>query len=302
MAQRVLVASSHAHLGKVDEDVWLVEELSSRGVDAQLVSWDDPTQRWVCDAVVMRSVWGYQHALPQFLGWLGLLESRGVPVLNPTGMVRGNIDKTRQLEWLRGEGFPRVPTALIRASDMGRRLGELLRELLPGAGKVVLKPAVSASGHDTLLVDVDANGGLAEAERMLASVLRRPGSEAVLVQPFMKEIAHGEHALVFLGGEFSHVFVRHPGVVGQRRPSVHLDAALPAHLRLAESVVGALDQSPTYARIDLVETADGPVVMEVELAEPYLGFGLLPEPRRRKVMARFADVILAATCGGGAGS
>lgn len=59
-------------------------------------------------------------------------------------------------------------------------------------------------------------------------------------------------------------------------------------------MVRALTPTPAYARVDLVDTAAGPVVMEVELAEPYLGCALLPPALRAAALTRFVNVLTAA--------
>lgn len=295
---RVRVATSRAHLGTVDEDEWLVAALANGGMEASLAAWDDASEEWDCDVVVVRSVWGYQHHLPAFLAWLDRLDERRIVVLNPSSMIRANIDKVAQLAWLDASAVPHVPTALIRSSDAdaGAPLARLVADRLPDAPAVVLKPAVSASGHDTILVDPSGRTGSAgasvdDAERMLAEVLSRPGNRGVLVQPFLPQIDQGEHALVYLGGRFSHCFVRFPGLIGRRRESAHVEAPEPAHLSLAEGVLACLDEVPTYARVDVLDSASGPLVMELELAEPFLGFGLLPPRRRADAMARFVAAV-----------
>lgn len=295
----VQVATSGAHLGKVAEDAWLVDALEAAGMSARLAVWDDPAERWRCDAVVVRSVWGYHHDLPGFLAWLDRLDLLGVTVLNPTGMIRANIDKVAQLSWLAAAGVPHVPTALLTADDLGIDLARLLQDRLPGERAVVLKPAVSASGHDTLLVGEASGPGAAglrfasveEARAMLREVLRRPDNRGVLAQPFLPGIARGEHAPVYLGGRFSHCFVRFPGVLGQRRESAHVEEPRAEHVRIAETALAGLTSVPAYARVDVLDGNDGPVVMEVELAEPFLGFALLPEPQRALALDRFVAAI-----------
>lgn len=51
------------------------------------------------------------------------------------------------------------------------------------------------------------------------------------------------------------------------REPVHRDLA-----RAAERAVAAAPLTPLYARVDLVETADRPVLMELEAIEPELFF------------------------------
>ena len=61
---------------------------------------------------------------------------------------------------------------------------------------------------------------------------------------------------------------------------------------IAEAVLADLDETPAYARLDFVVARGGPVLMEVELAEPWLGLELLPEDRRRRALGLFVEAIL----------
>jgi len=47
-------------------------------------------------------------------------------------------------------------------------------------------------------------------------------------------------------------------------------------LRMADAVIAAMDQTH-YARIDMVNTPKGPLIIEVELIEPFLFFDMFPE-------------------------
>lgn len=100
-----------------------------------------------------------------------------------------------------------------------------------------------------------------------------------MVQPHVASVDdHGEVDVVVIDGEVSHaVRKRAPiGLAATDGPSgpVGFDAVTPDAAELAV-VRAALDAVPSdaplcYARVDLVATADGPVVIELELIEPFL--------------------------------
>ena len=58
---------------------------------------------------------------------------------------------------------------------------------------------------------------------------------------------------------------------------------------LARRIEAQLDR-PAYARVDLVPTQAGPLLMELELIEPSLFFRMYPESAQR-----LADTVLALT-------
>lgn len=292
----VLVATSLADRGQVPEDAWLVDALTQAGARSRLAAWDDPAERWDADAVVIRSTWGYQHHLDAFHAWLDQVGS-STRLLNPAPMVRANIDKVRQLRWLDDLGVPHVPSTVISDDVNGADLIAHARDAFPAASAFVLKPTVSASGHQTVLLDPDGTTGrpavpLDEAAALVSDVTRRPGHPAVLVQPFHPEIEQGELALVFFAGRFSHAFLRFPAVLHAGGASRFVADPPAAALALAERILGSLASSPTYARIDLIEVAGQPVVMEVELAEPALGIGYLPSDLRERALGSFVAAIL----------
>jgi hypothetical protein len=160
--------------------------------------------------------------------------------------------------------------------------------LLPGErpewpeGEFVVKPTVGAGSRGALRV---AAGDFVAAQAHVTSL-----GVPVLVQPYQATVdAHGETAMVFFGGRYSHAFTKSAMLTqdSELDPSGHfiverLAPALPAaaYRRVAEDVldeaVGQLGLGRSdllYARVDLVTGVDGsPVLMELELAEPSLGF------------------------------
>jgi hypothetical protein len=117
---------------------------------------------------------------------------------------------------------------------------------------------------------VDEAGARAHVARLLAA-----GRE-VMVQPYVASVETSqETSLLYVGGEYSHG--AHNGRVltgvgalspndwdlGPREPSV-------AERELAEKVLAAVDEPLLYARVDLLAGEDGPLLLELELTEPFL--------------------------------
>jgi hypothetical protein len=138
---------------------------------------------------------------------------------------------------------------------------------------VVIKPAVSASAYRTWrasTVTID------ESAVRVAAMLTEGD---VILQRFVPEIATaGEWSLIMVDGELNHAVRRVPAA-GDFRSQRDYGAAvtlgdppraLMATARLALACAGQHGGEPYVARLDLVETASGPVVMEVELIEPSL--------------------------------
>lgn len=265
-------------------DAVVQQALEARGAVVAVRPWNGEGARFDgFDVVVFRSCWDYHHAPDAYLAWLARWEAAGVRFWNPPDLVRWNLSK-RYLHALAAAGVPVVPTVTLETGEEAR-LPAVLAER--GWAAAVVKPLVSASGHDTTLVDAGEAPALARA--IAEGRLRRP----VMVQPFVPEIrTAGEWSLVFIDGAFTHAVLKHPAdgdfrvqpSFGGRSAATTPDAAT---LAAGRATLAALPTPPLYARVDGVATGTGFVVMEVELHEPGLFF--THAPRAGEV---FAEAIL----------
>ncbi|CAN5723000.1 hypothetical protein BH24ACT15_BH24ACT15_25080 [soil metagenome] len=269
MSSLHIALATCAAFHELDEDDRLLRPaFDELGVTAQAVVWDDATVRWdQFDAVVLRSTWDYAERHQQFVDWVTGVA--GVTVLlNPAPLVRWNLDKG-YLGVLHSGGVPTVPTSYVHP-------GGYLH--LPDTGQFVLKPAISAGSRDTARYDaqVDSMRAVGHAQRLLNV------GRTVMIQPYLHSVDHdGETSLLFIGGEFSHAVRKGPLLQLGSHPTEELFAEeeitprdpAPAQLEVALAALSALPPSlgsPVYARVDLLQTPRGPVLLELELAEPSL--------------------------------
>jgi hypothetical protein len=273
---RVLLASASV-LSTVDEDEPpLRAALAGLGIAAETRAWDDPAVDWGgARAVVLRSTWNYVRHYPEFLGWVDRCASL-TSLWNPPSLVRWNSHKGYLIE-LAARGLPVVPTRLVRRGSPGA-----LAEVCGEWTEVVVKPAVGAGSWGALRVRADDEAGQAHLDRLLAT-------NDVLVQPYFRSIeGHGERALVWIDGQFTHEVRKSPRFAGEK---ADISAPMPvgaAERAVAEAVLAAVPQPLLYARVDLARDEAGrPHVMELELVEPRLF--LSHEP----ALAAFAAAIAA---------
>ena len=231
--------------------------------DACIVSWDDPTVNWSSfAATVIRSTWDYHTRLDDFLQWAKHVGQVST-LWNPIDVIEWNTDK-RYLSELAALGVPIVPTVFC---DETAALADLALD-----GDVVVKPSVGAGSNGVVRSRGDAAAASSHARSLLDAGL------TVMVQPYLAHVdEEGETGLVYVGGTFSHAFrkaaildapVEFEGdlmAVETSRP--HTASA--AERTLGDRIVDALPET-AYARIDLLPTAEGPVLLEVELTEPSL--------------------------------
>jgi glutathione synthase/RimK-type ligase-like ATP-grasp enzyme len=243
--------------------------------------WNGPPEPFVgADLVVLRSNWDYHHDLAGFTAWLDGLERRGTRILNAPSVVRWNLDKRYLLD-LQRRGV-RVPATEVVPADPAAITRVLARR---GWETAVAKPLVGASGHGVRLLRA---GGPPALE---GSTTSHP--DGLLVQEFLHEIVQdGEASLVFFDGEYSHAALKRPaagefrvnsdyqGTVEPFRPDADL-------VRRARAALDGLDETPLYARVDVVVRDGEPIVVELELNEPSLFLSLVPD-----AAVRFAEATM----------
>lgn len=280
---RIALATSSAYPSLTDDDRPLLGLLRRQGVTARAVVWDDPAIRWKSfDAVVLRSTWDYHLRVPQFAAWLAALDAAGVPLWNPTSLVRWNLHKA-YLRALAEHGILVPPTEWVSRGD-ARSLDAVLRGR--GWSDAVVKPAISASATETwhTTPDVDADG---------ARYARLVSGQDLLVQMAVPEIrSEGEWSLVFIGGAFSHATIKRPRPGDFRVQVEHGGRADPGRppapiVDAGRVVAAALPQPWLYARVDGVATGAGFMLMEVECIEPHLFLA-----HRDGAHERFAQALL----------
>jgi glutathione synthase/RimK-type ligase-like ATP-grasp enzyme len=265
------------------DDVGLAEALVRRGWQVQAAPWNGPFAPFAAaELVVVRSAWDYHHAGASFAEWLERLERVDGTVINPPRLMRWNLDKGYLIE-LAQSGAPVVPTRLARPH--GDAFAVAMREL--GVDEAVVKPVVGASGDGLSVVCAHDAAALEAAAHAL-------GANDALVQPLVPEIrTRGELSLTFLGGRLSHAVVKRPAagsiLVHAERGGTVQAIAPSSRAVAAAAVLAMLPDAPVYARVDLVERDEGPLLMEIELIEPELFL------RHGEGAAdRFADALLLA--------
>jgi len=263
------------------DDRLAAEELAARGHEVRPVVWTDPSVAWPAfDAIVLRSCWDYHLRPAEFRAWLHALERAGAPLQNDAALARWNMDKT-YLRNLRDAGVPIVPARWI---EPGMQPSLSALRLETGWTDLVLKPAISATAWELYRVEASVDAWPAALSRAL-------DAHRFLAQPFVPEIVGGEWSLVFFDGRYSHAVLKRPrdgGFLVQEEYGGRAAVAdpTPALLASAERALVAVAGAALYARVDGVETADGFLLLELELLEPMLFLGL-----DRAAPARFADAI-----------
>lgn len=249
----------------------LAAALAQRGVQAAVVAWDEPRDWSEVPLVVLRTPWDYFHRLEEFLAWVGRVERR-TRLLNPPAVVRWNCHKSYLLH-LAEQGVPILPTRLLsRASD--------LRTLAAETGELVVKPAVGISA-------LGARRGRGDDPALVRHVEGLLAAGDVLVQPFAPDVeVQGEVSLIYFAGAFSHAVRKRPAagdfrVQDDYGGTVHPYEPTASELEVAVAALAETPEPTTYARVDLIQFAGKPAVMELEVIEPELFLRYAPGSAER---------------------
>jgi hypothetical protein len=272
VSARVALVTCSALPGLADDEPLLLEALVAAGVAAEAVVWDDPGVDWGSYGLaVVRSAWDYSLRRGEFVAW-----AQRVPqLLNCADVIRWNTDKRYLAE------IPRaVPTTFVGPGESWD----------PPDGEYVIKPTISSGSRNT------ARYGRGESDRarLHVSELTAAGRVA-MIQPYLTDLdAHGETALVFFSGEYSHAVRKGHMLRSGQAPTasvLYLDENIRAREPDASERAAAeeiLDSLPwprgqlLYARVDLALGPDGaPMLIELELTEPSLYFSYSPGSEQR---------------------
>jgi glutathione synthase/RimK-type ligase-like ATP-grasp enzyme len=270
---RAVAIATCAALPEGDEDApLLATALASHSFEVEWCVWTDPAVDWTrFDLTLIRSTWDYTADRTAFVRW-----AESTPRLhNPPAVLAWNSDKS-YLRDLAARLIPTVPTTWIEPGEA----------LLVPTGEYVLKPTVGAGSKGAGRFDASETGNADRAREHLRSL--HDAGRTVMVQPYLADVdTAGEAALVYLGGEFSHAITKQAMLgredvnaleAGYSRSLYVEERISPRIASDAERAVGArvIDEirarfgELVYARVDLLPTPDGPVVIEVELTEPSL--------------------------------
>lgn len=259
----------------------LMNALGAAGLAPSLLPWNDPqSDPGSFHLCVLRSCWDYHLAPREFLQWAERAADRS-RMLNPIEVVRWNLHKG-YLRELESAGIPIVPTAWVGA---GQRVA--LEELMSRRGweDVVIKPAIGAGSHMTRRVGIARAAG--HGQQFLEEVAARGD---VLIQPFLESVVSaGERAIVWIDGEFTHQVVKRPRYHGEDEQVSAAGRPADGDLELAQRALSGIGSGLLYARVDIVDDAQGrPVISELELLEPSL-FLLQHPPALERLVGAIAD-------------
>lgn len=243
-----------------DSDRLIATELVRLGCAVRVARWTDPDIDWTTSAcTVLRSPWDAYLQPEKFLGWLALVEQK-TTVVNAPELLRWNFDK-RYLLAIEDNGVPIISTHYWER-------GQAISDWTAPWDEVVVKPVIGASSIGVGRFRLPEQR--LQMEQHAAVLLMSTG---VLLQRYESSVSTAmERSLVFIAGTYSHAVRRIPFNLGATPDTDDFDhEASIEEIEFAKRALAAADaKTVPYARVDLLPTSHGLVIMELELIDPAL--------------------------------
>ena len=115
--KKVGIVSCDKWIDKLEEDNNLKNALINLGIDAKIISWQQPLEE-KHDLLVLKSVWGYQNYYKEFKNWLLYVKNNNIPLANGVDMVLNNIMKNIQFNILEKNNVDFIDTIFIDQSKL----------------------------------------------------------------------------------------------------------------------------------------------------------------------------------------
>ncbi|GAA4087239.1 30S ribosomal protein S6--L-glutamate ligase [Nonomuraea soli] len=235
----------------------LAQTALSRGWDVHIVG--DPatitqlgSHAGISPDVILNRVLGSEPDLTHLLLLQRQLENRGVPAVNAAGAVENAVSKARQAAIYLAHGLPHPQTCLTTPYADPKDLADLL------GFPLVLKPDSGYGGAGVVKAET-----LAEL-RLLLQEKAMNGHQLLVAQRWVPE-AWWSLRLVVVDGEVVATMQRR-AAAGEWRSNVAQGATAvevePSYAEVELAVTAAATLGLDVAGIDVIRTAEGPLVLE----------------------------------------
>lgn len=263
LASKVTLPGSSTRRSDAFEHDYMMDALrpafEARGMTIDDVDWADTSQDWgTYDAAIIGTTWDYWDHQEAFLKRLETIEAE-TQLHNPAALVAWNSHKS-YLRDLEAKGAKLIPTLW-----------------LDDANETTAREAFKTLGSDDLVFKRQVGAGASGQHRLKSGDPIPHMPHPMMVQPFLSKIVEeGELSFIFIDGELSHALIKRAAKGDYRIQSSYggvEEAITPStsDLAAAKAILNTLDETPLYARVDMLRGEDGGLLlMELELIEPYL--------------------------------
>lgn len=286
----VAIVSCNKWKNKSLEDLYLKHSLNKQKCEVDIISWEDKTIDYSrYDAIIIRSIWGFQDNKIEFEKWLNMLETQKVKVLNPVSVIKNNYDKEIQFNILNKYKIETIKTFFIPInSDTESKILDIKSS--NDLDLVLLKPTISEGSKDVYLVGNNHH----EFNNVLNinEVYKKykNNKSKLMVQPFMKEIFDGEYSICSINQKITHGIIKYKNAFTNTNMITYIPAEKIDHkiIKIVNEILKIKEyEDSLFLRVDFVKQEDKFLVMEVELLDPNLFLEFVSDRKRKKEILDF---------------
>ena len=248
------------------DDMLLNQALSNYQLIVNIVAWDDDSYDFKqAKLVIIRACWDYDKRADDF--FLKLEEiAKSCLLINDLKTISAYKNKY-YLQSLKAKGVPIVPTEYATNFD---EVFTAIKNL--SSKKIVIKPAMSASGRDTYLLSSSDRKSIIK----VSGVILRSNKDLVL-QSYISSIeTEGEKSTVVIDGAIVYSIQKTPAagnfLVHEHHGGVYKEAQVTTKEQgFIHKLINTFEVPPVYMRVDYLRDKSGKsILLEVELIEPNL--------------------------------
>ena len=253
-------------------DMVVFGKLRSQNIQTDIMVWEDLGKTSVAhlqqyQGIVIRTCWNYYKKPDEFIQLLDFCEQNSLPLLNPSDIVRWNMDKRYLLD-LQKEGIEIIPTEFV----FEHHGGLFTKVVNKGWKKVVVKPMISGGSYHTFVVDAKEE---AEFNTIINTYYQ---NRPYLLQEFIPEISTGEISTLRFANGFTYSIAKVPKEGDYRVQFTYggkynVEEVQPKIAAINNFIETRFQNRLLYQRVDGVWRDNRFLLMEVELVEPDLYLG-----------------------------
>ena len=226
---------------------------AERGMQVQDVDWADEAVDWAkFGAVMIGTTWDYWYHADAFLRTLETIETQ-TRLFNSAALVKWNSDK-RYLRSFEDTDVRLIPTLWIDQVD-----------------QATFDDAFETLQSNDLVFKRQVGAGADGQFRLSPSDPLPELPHPMMVQPFLSTIqTEGELSFIFIDGAFSHALLKQANAGDYRIQSTYGGFETQVSTRAKEDLARqlkrmfwtSLDQTPLYARVDMLRGDDGGIASD----------------------------------------
>lgn len=282
----IALLTCHKWRNKVSDDLLIKKYLLKSGFNVDIIAWEDSNDLSKYDAIIIRSIWGYEKQIIKFEEFLNKIPS-STKLINSRNIVNANYHKDIQLHLLDKYNIPHIPTSII---DINCNNIEKQIKLLGYQNDFVIKPSISASGGHTYLISNNSSRHNVIKYNQINTIYNNINIQTkLLIQPFYPQIDDGELSIVYINNMPVYALKRYPKVLNSTSKVEYLpieDVDKKAIL-LGNKISKIKEYKDNlYFRVDMLKINNDYLIMEVELVEPDLFIRLIKNHQRQEEILR----------------